>query len=381
MNTHMAMRQRCLMAGLWAWLTAAALSGCGGSPADPATESRTSAQTVAELVTDKGYPGAVAVQVTTERIDVSVAGVRRTAGNAVQPTDRFPVGSLTKSMTATLAALLVQDGLIAWDARLLSVLPELAGATRAQYVGVTLTDLLSHRSGLFAATDAAQLAEVPELVGTALEQRVQFTAWALSRTPAVQPGRQTEYSNGGYVAAAAMLERVSGVAYETLIQARLFQPLGISASFGAAGAADNSEAWGHTTRDGRAWQALDPVSAQASLPVAANPAGGAKLNGAELGRYLQLHLRALRGQAGLLLKPDTAKLLHAVVHDGLALGWIAGFDLKRRPLSWHNGSDDASYYALMAIRLDADGASAVLVNAHDAHIESELGRAVTLLLP
>ena len=381
MNQDMGMWRSCVMAGLWAWLTTTALSGCGGNPADPATETRTPAQTVSELVAGKGYPGAVAVRVTMQRIDVSVAGVRRVAGAAVQPTDRFPVGSLTKSMTATLAALLVQDGRIAWDARLLSVLPELAGAARADYAGVTLRDLLAHRSGLFAAADAAQLAQVPELAGTALEQRLQFTTWALSRTPAVRPGQQTEYSNGSYVAAAAMLERVTGVAYETLIQARLFQPLGIAARFGAAGAAGATEAWGHTTLDGRTWQALDPASAEASLPVAANPAGGVKLNGDELGRYLQLHLRALRGQTGLLLKPETATLLHTVVHDGLALGWIAGFDLQRRPLSWHNGSDDTSYYALMAIRLDADGASAVLVNAHDARIESVLGGAATLLLP
>lgn len=372
--------RQCLLTGL-TWLTTIALSGCGGSTAEPTTLPQTAAQTVAELVTANGYPAALAVQVTTRRIDVRVAGVRRVAGSAVQAADRFPVGSLTKSMTASLAAVLVQDGLIGWDTRLLDLLPELAGTARADYAGVTLRDLLAHRSGLFAATDAAQLAEVPELSGSALQQRLQFTAWALSRTPAVRPGQQTEYSNGGYVAAAAMLERASGIAYEALIQARLFQPLGIAATFGAAGAAGATEVWGHTSDTRRGWQALDPASAQALLPVAANPAGGAKLNGDELGRYLQLHLRALRGEAGLLLTPASARLLHAVVSDGLALGWIAGVDAQRRPLRWHSGSDDVSYFALMALRTDADAASVVLVNAHDAHVEADLSLAVTQLLP
>lgn len=379
MNGNQVTWRRWLMAGLWAWLSTLLISGCGGGSGDT-PEPQTPAQAVSALVRDQGYPAAVAVQVTSTRIDVEVAGVGHVGGSAVRANDRFPVGSITKSMTATLAALLVQESRIGWDSRLIDVLPELADAARADYALVTLRDLLSHRGGVVALAEAAQLAQVPPLAGSAREQRVQFLAWALGRVPAVRPRLQSEYSNGGYIAAAAMLERVADRDYESLIQAKLFGPLGIAATFGAPGAG-GGEAWGHTTTDGRVWHAVDPASAEAALPAVANPAGGAKLSGTELGRYLQVHLRALRGASGLLLTPASAEVLHAVVQDGLALGWVAGFDAARRPLSWHNGSDDASYYALMAIRLDANGASAILINAHGSRIETDASRAVTGLLP
>ena len=370
--------RRHLVAGVSAWISAVLLSGCGGSEVDARL---TAAQTSRDLVSRAGYPGAVSVQIRAEGLDVAAAGVLKVAGAAAGPDDRFAVGSLTKSMTATLAAVLVQEGRIGWDSLMLDVLPELAPAARSEYRGVTLRDLLSHRSGLFAAGDSAQLAEVPELSGTPGEQRLQFLAWALAKAPSVQPGRQSQYSNGGFVAAGAMLERVGAMPYEALIQNKVFQPLGINATFGAAGADGLREAWGHTTSDGRTWTALDPQAPAARFPVAANPAGGVKLSGNELARYLQLHVKALGGATGLLITPASARAVHATVADGFALGWLVGADEKRRPLSFHNGSDDVSYYALMAVRMDAQGAAAVLVNAFGSTVETDLSVATTMLLP
>ena len=366
------------MAGLLAWISAVGLSGCGGNGMGA---HQTASQTSNDLVSGAKYPGAVSVQVTADKLDVAGAGVLKVGGATVGPDDRFPVGSLTKSMTATLAAVLVQEGRVGWDSLLLDVLPELAPAARAEYRGVTLRDLLLHRSGLFTLTDGAQFAEVPELLGTPTEQRLQFAVWAVARVPALTPGRKTRYSNGGYAVAGALLERVGGAPYELLIQQKVFGPIGINATFGAAGAGGPREAWGHTTADGRTWVALDPQAPLAQFPAAANPAGGAKLSGNELARYLQLHVRALRGDGGLLITPANARALHATVQDGFALGWLAGADEKRRPLSFHNGSDDFSYYALMAVRMDAQGAAAVLVNAFGSHVETDLSAATTLLLP
>jgi hypothetical protein len=75
MHTHLNPHpwRSCLMAGL-TWLGTIALNGCGGSTTAPAAPPKTAAQTVAELVTGTGYPAALAVQVTTRRIDVRVAG-------------------------------------------------------------------------------------------------------------------------------------------------------------------------------------------------------------------------------------------------------------------------------------------------------------------
>jgi len=368
-----------MMAGLFACLSTAALSGCGGSDPDTPTPT-TAAQAAGDLVRTNQYPGALAVRVTSASIEVNVAGIARIGGEAVSASGRFPIGSLSKSMTATLAGILVQEGGLRWDTRLLDVLPELRVIAQTDYSGVTLRDLLAHRSGVIALTHAEQIAQVPPLVGSPREQRLQFTAWALTLTPATKPGAQVEYSNGGYLAAAAMLERAAGDAYESLVQARLFAPLGIAATFGAAGAQDG-EPWGHITTDGKHWTPLDPTDAAALLPAAANPAGGVKMNGAELGRYLQLHLRALRGEPGLLIDPATARVLHTVVQDSFALGWAARFDSHGNSLSWHEGSDDTSYLAEMAVIPATDTAGLVVINAFGPATFADANRALLSLLP
>lgn len=316
------------------------------------------------------YPAALAVRVTTTSADVQVRGVRSVGGVPLSADAVFPMGSITKSMTATLAGFLVQQGRIAWTSRILDVLPELGGVARAEYATVTLADLLAHRGGIFPAVTPEQVALLPPVTGTATAQRLQLAAWALQRAPSVAPRTRTDYSNGGFIIAGAMLERVAGEPYEVLLQSKVFAPLGQVVAFGTTGSAAG-EPWGHMARPGGAWVAVDPADPAAQFPAFANPAGGAKLSGAALGRYLQLHLRALRGSRGELLTPETAAYLHTVVQDDLALGWQAGKDLEGRPLDWHNGSDDVSYYGLVAVGRAADVAAGVVVSGVAANTEAD----------
>ena len=362
-----------------------ALAGCGGGsdpdPSPPAA-SWSASQAAAELVQgNPAHPGALAVRVTPDAMDVQVRGLRRSQAGAaaVQPVDRFAAGSLTKSMTATLAAVLVQQRRLAWDSRLLDVLPELAATAQPAYAAVTLRDLLAHRSGLFAGDSEADLVQLPPLNGTPPQQRLQLVGWALARKPTITPGAGTEYSNGGYVAAAAMLERVAGRPYEQLLNKEVFAPLGAQVAFGAPGSTGGP--WGHSSRDGRNWTAWDPQDARVGAPDFANPAGGALVRGSDLGRFLQMHLRALRGTGGLLLSPESARELHRMVAADTALGWMAGKDLKGQPLSWHNGSDDLSYSALMAVSADKGVAAAALVNGLAPQTEAALSRTVAQMIP
>ena len=67
-------------------------------------EGRISASQAADdLVGASMHPAALTVQVTDSRVDVQVRGVRSVGGAKVSTDDRFPVGSMTKAMTATLA--------------------------------------------------------------------------------------------------------------------------------------------------------------------------------------------------------------------------------------------------------------------------------------
>ena len=371
------------------WMAASllslALAGCGGGsdpdPSPPAA-SWSAGQAAAELVQgNPAHPGALAVRVTSDAVDVQVRGLRRSQAGAapVLADDRFAAGSLTKSMTATLAAVLVQQRRLAWDSRLLDVLPELAATAQPAYASVTLRDLLAHRSGLFAGASEGDLAQLPALDGTPTQQRLQLAGWALARKPTITPGTGTEYSNGGYVAAAAMMERLTGRPYEQLLNQEVFAPLGAEVVFGAPGSTGGP--WGHGSRDGRTWTAWDPQDERVGAPAFANPAGGALVRGSDLGRFLQLHLRALRGTGGQLLSPESARELHRVVAADTALGWMAGKDLHGQPLSWHNGSDDLSYSALMAVNSGKGVAVAALVNGLAPQTEAALSRVVAEMIP
>ena len=62
--------------------------------------------------------------------------------------DRFHLGSETKAMTALLAGMLVDEGKLRWDSTVAELFPELVGAMDDRLKTVTLTQLLSHTSGL-----------------------------------------------------------------------------------------------------------------------------------------------------------------------------------------------------------------------------------------
>jgi CubicO group peptidase (beta-lactamase class C family) len=92
---------------------------------------------------------AAAVVVKGKLVAVGTTGTRR-AGTAIPVTqdDRFHLGSDTKAMTALLAAMMIEDGKLQWDSTLAQVFPELAAGMDARLQQVTITQLLSHTSGL-----------------------------------------------------------------------------------------------------------------------------------------------------------------------------------------------------------------------------------------
>jgi len=66
----------------------------------------------------------------------------------VTTNDVFHIGSCTKSMTATLTAMLIDDGKLRWDTTIAEVFPELKGQMDRRYESVTVEKLLRHRGGV-----------------------------------------------------------------------------------------------------------------------------------------------------------------------------------------------------------------------------------------
>ncbi len=277
--------------------------------------------------------GMVAAVLRGERIIAQGAAGVRKRGTAERITldDRFHLGSCTKAMTATLVAMLVEEGKLNWTTTLGELFADTVKPMHPAWEKVTLRQVLAHRAGLRFEPDG--LAQVfSELVrplrarlGTLPQQRLEIARQALSRPPGIPPDTKYWYSNVGYVLAGAVLEQLTGRAWEELMRERLFQPLGISTGgFGPPGTADKTEqAWGHSPVLGKP---LDPRSPAAELPLFYGPAGLAHMTVTDWAKFIALHLRGDPANPhcqAALLKLDTFAEMHAVAPTTpYSKGWV-----------------------------------------------------------
>lgn len=273
--------------------------------------------------------------------DRVAVGVRKTGNPApITTNDVFHIGSCTKSMTATLAGMLIDEGKLRWNTTIADVFPELKGAMDPQYEQVTVEQLLTHRGGLPSDPPGAAWAQAWKRQGTPVEQRYQFIKAVLSQPPAAAPGTKMIYSNQGYAIVGAMLERITGTPWETLITEKLFKPLHMdSAGFGPPGTIGQvDEPWGHVHK------LFTNIPIQADNPPAIAPAGAVHCSLDDYARYAIFQME----NRPPLLKPETFARLHTPPAGGdyacgwsvMKRGWAGGNAL------WHNGSNTMFYFAV-----------------------------------
>lgn len=305
----------------------------GSSPKEPAA--RQSLNAILEPIRQKYELPALAAGVVLDRklVAEGVVGVRR-AGHteAVTVHDRFHLGSCTKSMTATLCAILVEKGKLKWDTTIVEAFPKLKDKIHPDYHAVTLDQLLSHRSGLpdDSEPDPVLWPKILALKGPIKDQRRTFAALVLHDKPKVPPGSKFQYSNAGYTIAGALCEQATGKAWEDLMRELLFRPLGMTtAGFGPPGKVGTvDEPWGHEAKDKDMLKPLAP-GPEADNPAVIGPAGTVHCSIGDWARYAILHL----GGGPRLLKPETLRKLHTPPPGGdYAYGWLV------RERKWAGGT-------------------------------------------
>jgi CubicO group peptidase (beta-lactamase class C family) len=291
---------------------------------------------------------AAAVMDEGEIVALGVCGMR--SASRVVPVmldDKWHLGSCTKSMTASLAAMLVEDGLIRWNTTLSEIFPDEAEEMDHAWRDVTLEQLLTHRGGAPHDPPKDLYAEAMKQEGEPMLQRWEFVTGLLHLPPAKPPGTHWIYSDCGYAIAGAMLERAGGEPWEDMMRSRLFEPLGLkSAGFGAPATPGKlDQPWGHLGYE----PPFKPVAPgpNADYPPSLGPAATVHMSIADFARYAQWHVAGARGE-GTLLKPESFRKLHAPP-DGqdYAMGWAV---TKRR---WAGGTalmhsgDNTMFYAVM----------------------------------
>jgi len=286
-------------------------------------------------------PALAAAIVTDDSIvEAAAVGSRRYGGPAnVTSADQFHLGSCTKAFTATLMAVLVDEGRVSWATTLGEAFPELASSMRPEYRTVTLRELLSHSAGLLRDTRPTFDR------GTMPERRAALAAWALAQPP-IGPRGTLAYSNVGYIIAGAIADRVAAAPFEERMVAKVLRPLGItSAGFGPMGTPGLAdEPLQHTTN-----HAVVEPTADADVDPIYDPSGRLHMSIGDWARFARWRLAAEAGHQTLLRDETARALTDSIVPypgsaDSYAMGWVVADRAWAGGRSLqHNGSNILNY--------------------------------------
>ncbi|MGK6320805.1 serine hydrolase domain-containing protein [Sphingomonas sp. DT-204] len=173
----------------------------------------------------------------------------------------FNIASVSKQIIASGIMLLAQEGKIDLDASLSRYIEDVP----AHWRPITVRHLLTHTSGLVRDApgfSAEKDQPVIDVVRTAYPVPLLFN-----------PGEKFEYCNTGYFILAELITRTSGTPWPQFFQARLFQPLGMTATR-TTSPIDiiPKRAGGYLWKDGRfenaaQYRALRPSGAFVSTPA------------------------------------------------------------------------------------------------------------------
>jgi CubicO group peptidase (beta-lactamase class C family) len=146
---------------------------------------------------------------------------------AVRPDSVFLTASISKPVTAASVMLLVDRGMLSLDDPVNYHLPSFVGGERGE---VRVRDLLSHTSGL------------PDMLPENIELRRQhaplstFVEHTYTAPLLFSPRTEFRYQSMGFLLAASIVEKLSGVPFRDFERSEIFRPLGMShSSFGLGG--------------------------------------------------------------------------------------------------------------------------------------------------
>lgn len=248
-------------------------------------------------------------------IAAGAVGTRRAGKNIpVTLNDRFHIGSDTKAFTALLAAMLVEEGKLRWNATVAEVFGELADKMDPRLKTVTLTQLLSHTSGIPTDNEVIMKAyrEAMDQDGNLDEMRYWLVRHWSTQPLALDPGAQFAYSNLGYTFAGAMIERVAKMTWDEAVMEKIFRPLKLqTAGLGPQSSLGKIDApVGHGITDGKVRAVL--AGPNGDGPALIGPAGIAHMSILDFARWAGWN--AAGGKRGpKLVKPETIQKLHTPV--------------------------------------------------------------------
>lgn len=216
----------------------------------------------------------------------------------VTPQTLMAIGSNTKSFTAALLGMLVDEGKLDWDAPVRNYLPDFQLRDDVATRLMTPRDLLNHRSGLPRHDNL--------WFGRSFTRRELFERLRYLE-PSATFRQRYQYQNLMFVVAGMVAEQLTGKSWEQLIAERFFAPLGMTRSNTTVRAmpADPDHSLPYMIREDRL------VAVPFRNIDAVGPAGSINSSVEEMLHYIQLNIDRGRWQGTQLFSEAVAREMQA----------------------------------------------------------------------
>ena len=248
-------------------------------------------------------------------------------------TDRtsFYTASFGKTFTATLAAILVDEGKVEWDTPVREYVPWFRMSDPVATERATIRDFLAQRTGLgshdrmWINTDMGRTEVLKRLLH--LEPKCEFRS-------------RFEYANTNYVVAGAVMEHVTGESWENMVRSRILEPARMGSSFFATDRTRYRDEipTGYELHNGKVMPYLRSFRKRwsfAEISGPATPAGSIFSNVSDMCRYVEMHMRGGRLGRHRIVSAENLKETHRphvlwpnlgngkeLLHAFYGMGWL-----------------------------------------------------------
>jgi len=232
----------------------------------------------------------------------------------------FAIASNSKAFTSMALAILVDEGKIKWQDKVVDYIPEFKMYDPYVTANFMITDLLTHRSGL--GLGAGDLMFFPE--GTDFTIKDVLKSFQYQK-PVSAFRTKYDYDNLLYMVAGELVARVSGMNWATFVETKIMNPLGMTRSAGLYQNLKDKKnvAMPHAVKNG----ALKQIETYTNSDPTFGAAGGIYANVNDLSKWMLLHLNG--GKFGEGLKSQLVS--SANLKEMQRPHTFVGFNSKPRP--------------------------------------------------
>lgn len=275
--------------------------------------------------------GVVTVVATKDKIlDSEAIGWADIANNKAMRRDTlFWIASMTKPVTAVALLMLQDEGQLNVYDRVAKYIPAFnhLKTPSGKDANITIAQMMTHTSGLGEAPrdGAANAHTLADLVPLYLAAPMQY-----------EPGAKWSYTQSGFNAAAHIVEIVSGMSFDTFVQQRILDPLGMKhTTFYPSRLPELNVAVGYRkNRQTGALEAAPPPNpfGQEGHPPMGN--GGLFSTGPDYARFCQMLLGGGIFNGKRYLSPESIKLMTTVQTGDLPAGFLQSAQYGNRGLNY-----------------------------------------------